>query len=58
MFQNGEMKQGLIYYPHPETKPEHFQAADILEIITFKIDDLNYGDEVILEVDNRQIDIN
>ena len=21
---------GLIYYPHPDTKPEHFQAPDIL----------------------------
>ncbi|MEO1183379.1 MAG: hypothetical protein AAFX46_01105 [Cyanobacteria bacterium J06636_27] len=55
---NGEIKEGLIYYPHPETKPEHFQAADILEIITFKIDDLNYGDEVILEIDSQQIEIN
>lgn len=54
---NREVKEGLIYYPHPETKPEHFQAADILEIITFKIDNLNYGDEVILEVDNQQIEI-
>ena len=58
LLKNGEMKEGLIYYPHPETKPEHFQAADILEIITFKIDDLNYGDEVILEVDSQQIEIN
>jgi hypothetical protein len=53
---NGELK-GLIYYPHPETKPEHFQAPDILEIITFKIDDLKYDDEVILEVDSQQINI-
>ena len=54
---NDQVKEGLIYYPHPETKPEHFQAADILEIITFKIDDLKYDDEVILEVDSQQIDI-
>ena len=58
LLKNGEIKSGLIYYPHPDTKPEHFQAADILEIITFKIDDLNYGDEVILEVDSQQIEIN
>jgi hypothetical protein len=46
---------GLIYYPHPETKPEHFQPTDILEIMTFFIDRLNYGDEMILEVDSQQI---
>jgi hypothetical protein len=54
---NGELQEGLIYYPHPDTKPEHFQAADILEIMTFKIDDLKYNDNIILEVDNQQIEI-
>ena len=54
---NGELQEGLIYYPHPETKPEHFQSPDILEIITFKIDNLKYGDEVILEIDSQEIDI-
>ena len=54
---NGEIKEGLIYYPHPDTKPEHFQAADILEIITFKIDELKYDDEVILEIDSQQVEI-
>lgn len=47
---------GLIYYPHPETKPEHFQAADILEIIAPKIASLQYGDEVLIECDRNQID--
>lgn len=55
---NGDLQEGLIYYPHPETKPEHFQAPDILEIITFNIDGLKYDDEVILEIDNQQIEIN
>ena len=54
---NGDLQEGLIYYPHPDTKPEHFQAADILEIITSKIDNLKYDDEVILEVDSQQIEI-
>jgi hypothetical protein len=48
---------GLIYYPHPETKPEHFQSPDILEIITSFISDLRYGDELIIEVDNQQLNI-
>lgn len=55
---NGNRKlNGLIYYPHPETKPEHFQSPDILEIITSFIRDLRYGDELIIEVDNQQLNI-
>jgi hypothetical protein len=47
---------GLIYYPHPETKPEHFQPPGLLEVIaTEKIDGINYGDPVELRVDSRQI---
>lgn len=46
---------GLIYYPHPETKPEHFQSPDILEIITVPIDNLKYGDELTIEVIKQQI---
>jgi hypothetical protein len=48
---------GTIYYPHPETKPEHFQAPDILEIITEYIQGLTYEDTLILEVDSQQINI-
>jgi hypothetical protein len=48
---------GLIYYPHPETKPEHFQPPDLLEIMTTHIDDLKYGDELTIEIDSQQINI-
>ena len=24
---------GHIYYPHPDTKPEHFQQPDVLELL-------------------------
>lgn len=54
---DGTKLAGLIYYPHPETKPEHFQSPDILEIITHRIEGLKYGDELIVEVDPAQIDI-
>jgi hypothetical protein len=53
----GELQPGLIYYPHPETKPEHFQTPDTLEIITFLISDLKYGDELTIGVDSQQINI-
>jgi hypothetical protein len=52
-----ESCSGLIYYPHPETKPEHFQAPEVFEIITQCIKDLQYGDRLILEIDATQIAI-
>ena len=48
---------GLIYYPHPETKPEHFQPPTTLEIITHWINNLQYGDQLLLEVNSQQISI-
>ncbi len=47
---NGAQYSALIYYPHPDTKPEHFQPADILEVLAPKIENLAYGDEVLLTV--------
>ena len=49
--------EGLIYYPHPETKPEHFQSPDVVEILTTYIDNLHYGDELMIEVDSQQMKI-
>ncbi|MFB2892314.1 hypothetical protein ACE1CI_05145 [Aerosakkonemataceae cyanobacterium BLCC-F50] len=54
----GKSQSGLIYYPHPETKPEHFQTPDTLEIITSFISGLKYGDELIIAYDPQQININ
>lgn len=52
---DGQRLEGLIYYPHPETKPEHFQAAATLEVLTTFIDGLNYGMALELELDPRQL---
>ena len=57
LLSTGQRLNGLIYYPHPETKPEHFQSADVLEIITTPIESLQYGDALTLEVDRHQIAI-
>jgi hypothetical protein len=54
---DGTKLEGLIYYPHPETKTEHFQDPEVFEIITRFIKDLRYGDELILEIDKMQINI-
>ena len=39
-----------LYYPHPETKAAHHQAADVMEIIAPRLAGLEYGDAVGLEV--------
>ncbi len=46
---------GLVYYPHPETKPMHFQSPMILEILVPIVDGIGYGDEVTLELDSAEI---
>ena len=43
-----------IYWPHPETKPEHFQPGGVAEILAPPIDGLAYGDRVALETDSSQ----
>ncbi len=46
---------GLIYYPHPETKPEHFQAPDVLELLLPFVEGLRYGMELSLEIPSGQM---
>lgn len=48
---------GLIYYPHPETKPEHIQPPTTLEIISPLIEGLTYGAVLTIEVDSQQMRI-
>jgi hypothetical protein len=46
---------GLIYHPHPETKPAHFQHPDVLELLLPWMEGLRYGVEVRLETPPEQI---
>ncbi|MGI0492853.1 hypothetical protein ACN4EG_13810 [Alkalinema pantanalense CENA528] len=46
---------GWVYYPHPETKLDHFQDPSILEIVAPLIPDLHYGDRVQLILDTQEI---
>lgn len=46
---------GLIYYPHPETKPEHFQKPGVLELLLPFVKGLNYGAELDLEIPSSQM---
>ena len=54
---NKNTYKGLIYMPDPATKAEHFQNPTILELILPKINELKYGDAVIIEVDEEQIEL-
>ncbi len=50
-----ESYHGLIYYPHPETKPEHFQPPDALELLLPFIPDLSYGQTVEIRTSPDQM---
>ena len=46
---------GLIYWPHPETKPEHFQDPHVVEIMAPKIQGLLLDDKLSFKVDKQQM---
>jgi len=48
---------GLVYYPHPETKIGHFQDDGIVEIIAPKIPNLNYGDRLTVKLNLEEIQV-
>ncbi|WP_052572958.1 hypothetical protein [Haloferula sp. BvORR071] len=52
-----EPLEGFVYYPHPETKPEHFQQPDVLELLLPKVEGLHYGMELTLQVPEEQMAI-
>lgn len=48
---------GLVYYPHPETKTRHEQSTSTLEILAPHVPGIRPGDAVTLELDPREIEI-
>jgi hypothetical protein len=46
---------GLVYYPHPETKPEHFQANDVLELLLPWTHGLGDGKQARLAIPPQQM---
>jgi hypothetical protein len=55
LLQAGKTHEVLIYFPHPETKPEHFQAPTTLEILAPWIDGLSYETIIQLAIDPEQM---
>ena len=54
----GTAYEGLIYYPHPETKKRNFQSPSILEVIVQPIPNIGYGGRVLLEYKPAEIRVN
>ncbi len=46
---------GWVYYPHPETKKTHFQNPSLIEVITYQITEIQYGDTLDVEVNTDEI---
>jgi hypothetical protein len=47
--------KGLVYFPHPDTKPEHFQKPDVLELLLPWTEGIDYGTKVQIEVPCEQL---
>lgn len=48
---------GWIYYPHPDTKTQHFHDASLVEVICQqKISAIQYGDELSLRYGSQYVD--
>jgi hypothetical protein len=53
----GKEYAGWVYYPHPETKKTHFQNPSLIEVITYEIPNIKYGDALEIEVNSQEIKI-
>jgi len=46
---------GLVYYPHPETKPEHHQPPTVIEVLAPFIEGLRTGSTLELALDPAEV---
>lgn len=54
IFQGAEYN-GLVYYPDPKTKKEHFQSMSTVEVLAPFIADINYGDAIEISLNSEEI---
>ena len=54
---NGIRYDSWVYYPHPETKIRHFENSSVVEILTMYVPDIQYGDEVEIELNEDEITV-
>ena len=53
----GKEYAGWVYYPHPETKKTHFQNPSLIEVITYEIANIKYGDVIEIGINPKEITI-
>jgi hypothetical protein len=53
----GKEYKGWVYYPHPETKKTHFQNPSLVEVITYEIPNIHYGDAIEVELNPNEITV-
>lgn len=53
----GKEYDGWVYYPHPETKREHFQDASTVEVLAPFIPNVKYRNVVEITFNAREIEI-
>lgn len=56
IFKNKEYS-GWVYYPHPETKKNHFQDPSLVEVITYEIPGIQYGDLLEVELNLKEVTV-
>lgn len=49
--------EGLVYYPHPETKPDHFQDDSTLEILAPFLGELEEGTKLTVRLRSREVEV-
>ncbi len=47
----------LIYIPDPATKRDHFQEPSVIEVIAEPIEEISYGDQVVLSLPEEAIEL-
>jgi hypothetical protein len=55
MLQDAPTVAGMIYYPHPDTKPAHFQHPNVLELLLPFVGGLESGNVVQIEIPAEQM---
>jgi hypothetical protein len=53
----GKEYEGWVYYPHPETKKTHFQHPSLVEVITYEIPKIHYGNAIEIMLNPAEITI-
>jgi hypothetical protein len=54
---NEKPYNGWVYYPHPETKRAHFHNPSLIEVITFEVTGIQYGDALEVELNPLEVTI-